>query len=110
MKSEIVMGSRNDDAVNVRDSLKKGIKGLFKKAKHTEQLTPGNLRNSVNLGKSVIDKQLKEVTGQVAWQHKPYCQICYSQFTRISLTPHHCRLCGRTCCKDCSGKRTIDLS
>ena len=63
MKSEIVSGSRQDEGGNVRDSLKKGIKGLFKKAKQAEQLTPGNLRNSMMLGKSVTDKQIKEATG-----------------------------------------------
>lgn len=83
---------------------KASIRKMFKKkaADFAKQGTPNGRMSTVN-----IQRDLKD---QVAWQHKPYCQICYAQFTRISLTPHHCRLCGRTCCKDCSGKRTVDVA
>lgn len=26
----------------------------------------------------------------------------------MTFRPHHCRICGRTCCNDCSDKRAID--
>ena len=26
----------------------------------------------------------------------------------MTFRPHHCRMCGRTCCNDCSDKRAID--
>ena len=26
----------------------------------------------------------------------------------MTFRPHHCRMCGRTCCNDCSDKRAVD--
>lgn len=42
------------------------------------------------------------------WQQKDYCQVCYASFTKMTFRPHHCRMCGRTCCNDCSDKRAVD--
>jgi len=66
--------------------------------------------------KKMLKKPKVDLIGELAtpkqsaqWQHKNYCQICYNAFNRVTLTPHHCRKCGRTCCKDCSVKRLLPV-
>jgi hypothetical protein len=81
-----------------------------------EQDENGRLQTEVKKGiKQMLKQKAGDTLGLITpkqaapnmaqWQHKPYCQICFAQFNRLTLTPHHCRECGRTCCKDCSVKR-----
>lgn len=40
-----------------------------------------------------------------SWQNANFCFLCERKFNKIKYPRHHCRLCGKSCCDDCSKKR-----
>ena len=40
-------------------------------------------------------------------QETDLCKRCNIEFS-VKIRKHHCRMCGRSCCKDCCEKRNID--
>ena len=79
------------------------IRASMSKAIATQVLTPSHKKKMQGI-QEAMEEQL---IGQEDWQKKTYCQICFSKFTRLTLTQHHCRNCGRSCCYYCSAKRPI---
>lgn len=35
-------------------------------------------------------------------QNKPYCQLCYREFTMLLARKYHCHYCTRSCCSNCA--------
>lgn len=82
---------------------KKGLNFLRQSIMQKVINTPGAAKR-----KSIAFKETaKTLISKTNWQKKNYCQICFSAFSRLSLTQHHCRICGRSCCFYCCSKRSI---
>ena len=73
---------------------RRGMMSKLKRKPKESKETPGQ-----DLDESVINEALVE---KDQWQKRPYCQICFAMFTKVSLTQHHCRMCGRSICHYCS--------
>ena len=71
-------------------------KGLFKSSFIQKHISGNESFTADNL----------ELVNKNEWQQKKYCQICFEKFTTI-IRQHHCRMCGRSCCHNCSSKRAI---
>jgi len=42
------------------------------------------------------------------WVNAPSCELCNRQFTTLTMVrPHHCRICVRTVCDQCSKGKTV---
>ena len=91
--------------------------GPDKKGMPESSMTPRSKSISMNMFKSSfaqkhllnndnINTENLDLVQKQDWQQRPYCQICFEKFTRL-FRPHHCRMCGRSCCYNGSAKRAL---
>lgn len=57
-------------------------------------------------GKDEDDEE--SFVSKATWVNMPGCELCNRQFTTVTLVrPHHCRICSRCVCDQCSKMKTV---
>lgn len=61
------------------------------------------------LGIHATDEDDEEsFVSKATWVNMPGCELCNRQFTTVTLVrPHHCRICSRCVCDQCSRGKTV---
>jgi len=75
------------------------LDALHWEIKCKEAVTPGTLESGGEDSESVF--QSKEM-----WKKSPTCDVCSVAFT-LMRREHHCRICSRSVCNDCSPSKTL---
>jgi tetratricopeptide (TPR) repeat protein len=99
-----------------RDLFTRSLKGLVKSLGNEHQHTLDALYWEDKCKQSATDSSAGSVeegaetvfNSKSTWVHAPSCEICSSAYTLIKRE-HHCRVCSKSVCNDCSMGKTLVL-